>query len=261
MTKTDPDIHVASFFSIHRPISVTTSVPPPSNSTTFSNIFTLRNHQKPPYADVIYTISSAVDTIENATSHSNPQQSQTEFLEEADLHTAISSSSHGDPSRQQSLHINVEELAKRFRPFQPPPPPVAETVETPARKIPRRNSATKQKSYSTVLTIVENIYPNGLKTYKHSTTPFREHSLNYPEIGYPNAAMGTSLPLVPQQPFLNHMRERQLRWEKFREGNVVGPKTWKAISVKRQRKLKMKKHKYKKLMRRTRNLRRKLDRN
>lgn len=31
-----------------------------------------------------------------------------------------------------------------------------------------------------------------------------------------------------------------------------------AISVKRQRKLKMKKHKYKKLMRRTRNLRRKL---
>ena len=33
------------------------------------------------------------------------------------------------------------------------------------------------------------------------------------------------------------------------------------ISVKRQRKLKMKKHKYKKLMKRTRNLRRKLDRN
>jgi hypothetical protein len=31
--------------------------------------------------------------------------------------------------------------------------------------------------------------------------------------------------------------------------------------VKRQRKLKMKKHKYKKLMKRTRNLRRRLDRN
>lgn len=36
---------------------------------------------------------------------------------------------------------------------------------------------------------------------------------------------------------------------------------WRAISVKRQRKLKMKKHKYKKLMRKTRNLRRRLDRN
>jgi hypothetical protein len=33
-----------------------------------------------------------------------------------------------------------------------------------------------------------------------------------------------------------------------------------AISVKRQRRLKMKKHKYKKLMKRTRTLRRKLDR-
>ena len=34
-----------------------------------------------------------------------------------------------------------------------------------------------------------------------------------------------------------------------------------ALSVKRQRKLKMKKHKYKKLMKRTRTLRRKLERN
>jgi hypothetical protein len=33
-----------------------------------------------------------------------------------------------------------------------------------------------------------------------------------------------------------------------------------AISVKRQRKLKMKKHKYKKLMKRTRNLRRRIER-
>ena len=33
------------------------------------------------------------------------------------------------------------------------------------------------------------------------------------------------------------------------------------LSVKRQRKMKMKKHKYKKLMKRTRNLRRRLDRN
>lgn len=39
-----------------------------------------------------------------------------------------------------------------------------------------------------------------------------------------------------------------------------GRRVW-AISVKRQRKLKMKKHKYKKLMKRTRNLRRRLDRN
>lgn len=42
------------------------------------------------------------------------------------------------------------------------------------------------------------------------------------------------------------------------EGNKR--EVWRAISVRRQRKLKMKKHKYKKLMKRTKFLRRKLDR-
>jgi hypothetical protein len=82
------------------------------------------------------------------------------------------------------------------------------------------------------------------------------------------------------------MRHRQLKWEEYRrdrsegysDGEQRGPSgaprmeieeqqgdegrqtdMW-AISVKRQRRLKMKKHKYKKLMRRTRNLRRRLDR-
>ena len=129
------------------------------------------------------------------------------------------------------------------------------------RKMPQRMHATKQNSYSTVITIVESIYPNGLKTYRHSATPFRESSLKYPELGSTRGAAGTLPSLLPRQPFLNHMRERHLRWEEVRQRKVVRPKIWTAISVRRQRKLKMKKHKYKKLMRRTRNLRRKLDRN
>lgn len=228
-----------------------------SNSAAFSAIFSARNNQKRQPADVIHTISSAVETIENATSHSYPEQSQSAALEEADLHTAVTFSPRADPSRQRSLHINMEELARHFRPFHTPPPPVA---ETPVRKVSGRNAVTKQKSYSTVFTIVESIHPNGLKTYKHTTTPLREHSVKEPELGYPDAGTEISSPRVPRQPFLNHMRKRQLLWEKFRQGNVVGrPKIWQAISVKRQRKLKMKKHKYKKLMRRTRNLRRKLN--
>jgi hypothetical protein len=70
------------------------------------------------------------------------------------------------------------------------------------------------------------------------------------------------------------MWARRLAWEDFRRsrledppmvevdvqriGEPLGGLGMEAISVKRQRKLKMKKHKYKKLMRRTRNLRRKL---
>ena len=45
--------------------------------------------------------------------------------------------------------------------------------------------------------------------------------------------------------------------EDIEQGNPV---TWQLISVKRQRKLKMKKHKYKKLLKRTKNIRRRLDR-
>lgn len=62
-----------------------------------------------------------------------------------------------------------------------------------------------------------------------------------------------------RQPFRERMRNRHQTWE---EG-LVGKKKqiWRAISVRRQRKLKMKKHKYKKLMRKTRNLRRRMDKN
>ena len=44
------------------------------------------------------------------------------------------------------------------------------------------------------------------------------------------------------------------------EGEAGKTTLWQLISVKRQRKLKMKKHKYKKLMKKTKNLRRRLDR-
>ncbi len=57
--------------------------------------------------------------------------------------------------------------------------------------------------------------------------------------------------------FGQRMRERRVGYAE-RLGERVGG--WMAISVKRQRKLKMKKHKYKKLMKRTKNLRRRLDR-
>ena len=55
------------------------------------------------------------------------------------------------------------------------------------------------------------------------------------------------------------MRERQVKYED-RIDERFGNNMWHLISVKRQRKLKMKKHKYKKLMKRTKNLRRRLDR-
>lgn len=149
------------------------------------------------------------------------------------------------------LHVNMQELVRHFRPFVPPPPP---EPMVPVEKKPT------VKSYSAVLTILESTQPNGTKIYQTRTSPIREDPTAPADFLEDGQVM--EMPVLPRQPFLNHMRERQRRWEEIRNGNGKRDQpAWCAISVKRQRKLKMKKHKYKKLMRRTRNLRRRLDRN
>lgn len=256
------EIHIASFFSVHRPISVTTSVPPASSESSFSSIFAGRDRQRYFPADVIYTLSSAVDNME----HSASQSSQ-EVKAESDLHAAITGASisnsdsaalrHLDANQPQDIQINIQELAKTFRPFVPPPPPVpmdtTQKATSKTQKAAAKRRRTTQKSYTTTLTILESTDPNGRKTYRAQTSPICEDPVkeNTTVIDFPPAS---------RQPFLSHMWERQRQLEKWRD-NRPSKGTWRAISVKRQRKLKMKKHKYKKLMRRTRNLRRKLDRN
>ena len=265
------DVFVASFFSIHRPISVTASIPPTSSSSAFSSIFTSRNIQKPKPADVIYTLSTAVNTLENAASQSQGQvrtwspPTQQPTPEEVDLAAIVTQSSvsnaepnirHLDGTPQQ---INLQDLAKKFRPFIPPPPPVPMTKpKEPTQVRPRApaRTRTKRKSYSTLLTITESTYPNGHKTYKAHTSPIREETTHpSPETTLIEEPNSQAQP--PRTPFIDRMRSKQERWEDFRRRG--GKPIWRAISVKRQRKLKMKKHKYKKLMKKTRNLRRKLD--
>ena len=261
-TKCIAEIHVASFFSIHRPISVTTSVPPPTSDTSFSTLFAPRARPKYSTTDVIYTLSSAVDGMENTTLR-NQRQSKME----TDLHSAVTQASASnadtatirdlDSHQSHDVHINLQELAKKFRPFVAPPAPVPmdylrESTPQIQRALPKRRRTT-QKSYSTTLTILESTYPNGRKTYEAQTSPIREEPME-------ENVSAIDMPPASRQPFLNRMRERQRRLEEWRE-NGPASGLWRAISVKRQRKLKMKKHKYKKLMRRTRNLRRRLDRN
>lgn len=182
----------------------------------------------------------------------------------------------------------------------PPPSPmgslnVAELQDTDrAARQPAESGevTTMQKSYYIVLTLIVDTHPSGRKSYKIRTSPFQEIRNPPPSITS-QAKFSLQLPLssvtVPQQKFLKRMRERQEAWEEFRSeyikekspgrardrtleprekfrdfrnpqirANEIGG--YQTLSVKRQRKMKMKKHKYKKLMRRTRNLRRKLDR-
>ena len=258
---------MSNFFSLHRPISVTMPIPPESSTAAFSSIFepkTTSNHKT---TDVTYTLSSAVDTLENAASSTHSQNSQPITQGEADLRGAVTqaSPSNAEPSPHnldlpaRTFHINLQELVKNFRPYTRPPIPnpmdstIPEEASQESSQLvePQSELVISKKIYTTTLTIHENTHRSGHKSYKTHTTPIIEGSDSM------QGDKHVCLPPAPRgQPFLGRMRERQIQYmDRTRDCEI-----WQAISVKRQRKLKMKKHKYKKLMKRTKNLRRKLDR-
>ncbi|KAL9608578.1 MAG: hypothetical protein Q9167_006598 [Letrouitia subvulpina] len=228
------------------------------------------SRQKP--SDVIYTISSTVDSLENATAlRQQPNSEETELrsmLSETELPEPHPDHKLLDVSlQQQNVHIDVQELIKTFRPFVAPPAPVPmdrnhhSTPQEYSRSTVYRSKSPRvtQKSYSAVLTILEQTHPNGRKVWKARTGPFREDPLPQPPSPENSDNSVIDIAPSPRHPFIDRMRIRQRTWqERMMERNEA---VWRAISVKRQRKLKMKKHKYKKLMRKTRNLRRRLDKN
>ena len=236
-TLTIIDIAFACFFSQHRPISVYHPIPQTYSKAHFDRIFETRPEPrsgkiKP--QDVIYTLAGAVNAFEQAS------QSPEERAARSDLH-----------EEDRSLIPNLEELVKQFRPFNVPPPPTPFDMsaggaeETQARRVEAEmvemvaDEEPTRMTYQTTVTIEETTTPEGDKTFTASATP----------IIVRNSAARAS-----RQPFLTRMAQRQMVLEPGNgedEGMML-------ISVKRQRKLKMKKHKYKKLMKRTRNLRRKL---
>lgn len=246
-------------------------IPKESTNKAFSSIFDVKLLPKHQPADVIQTLSSTVNTLENKVLDTPGVEPQHSTSEESDFRQAMmqASSSNADHETQhldkpgKTLHINLQELAKSFLPYTPPPPPVplasqADSSDGSAQNDQAQSQVNNQstpihKSYTTTLTIYESTWPNGQKTYRTHTTPIVE------EPASSQASRNSMIYVPPQshsQPFLARMRNRHLQYLHRSSDRD----TWMAISVKRQRKLKMKKHKYKKLMKRTKTLRRKLDR-
>ncbi|GIJ87851.1 hypothetical protein Asppvi_006764 [Aspergillus pseudoviridinutans] len=225
------DVHVASFFSIHRPISVSTTVPPPSSAEAFDAIFTAKKPSKPDTADVILTLSSAVHNMENA-AYLGEQEDQMNILSRG-----FNEAEGLEGMNMSELRISIEELTKRLRPFQPPPPPV------PYDEAKDATATEETSSFSTVLTIQESTHPDGRKTYQAHASPFvPTQDLEAPGAGENDAII--DIPHGSENSYIERLRDNN---------------TMHAISTRRRRKLKMKKHKFKKLLRRTRTLRRKLD--
>ncbi|KAL8802133.1 MAG: hypothetical protein Q9182_003999 [Xanthomendoza sp. 2 TL-2023] len=265
------NVHIASLFSQNRPISLTHPFPTPSTESQFSSIFESKAARKTPFQDVIYTLSFAIESLDNAAAQHEQHHTGTKRS------PSITEMTHLDGESQYPT-IDMNELSKHFRPFVPPPPPVpfdeSSTALLPPTT-PKRRKAVKQRTFSTTLIITEQAHPNGHKIYQARISPIREtHSplSTRQEEQLPSTIPQTYedqqddlveiIDITPpsgRQPFRERMRNRHQAWEDGLEGKKR--QIWRAISVKRQRKLKMKKHKYKKLMRRTRNLRRRMDKN
>lgn len=141
-------------------------------------------------------------------------------------------------------------LSGKYQPFNAPPPPMPmDTEDSLAAGLEAAEDmspANQERTYTAVLTIKESMDENGDVSYVAHSSPLElEEQVIEEHISPPNT-------------FLERMQERQEKYEEYRENRAEETGMW-AISVKRQRKLKMKKHKYKKLMRKTRNLRRRYD--
>ncbi|KAL5000243.1 hypothetical protein BDV10DRAFT_40031 [Aspergillus recurvatus] len=222
------DVQLASFFSIHRPISVSTTVPPPSTPEAFDSIFT-KQASKNSSDDVIFTLSSAVNSMEHAAHR---------LAENDGIMSAFEMESNQlNGLDMTELKMSVEEITKRLRPFNPPPPPTPYVASAEAEQ-PHETS-----SYSAVLTIQESTLSDGSKTYEAHTTPFVQARI----MDAPGAEVTDAVIDVPQNSQTSYI-------ERLRN-----PGTMQALSTRRRRIRKMKNHKFKKLLRRTRTLRRKLD--
>jgi hypothetical protein len=243
---------LATFFSLHRPISVTHSFPKAITDDAFAQIFAPRT--KPvAYNKVMSTLARTVNQLEQ------PMQG----LDVATQHVTDPAASHdtnGDPVQQinlkyadgteSSVYVQLDHMSGQFLPFRPPPIPgalsgseagAAESgnAETAASERETAQQEPQTRIYKAIFTLEETIDEHG-----HARI-----------VAHTPRLIDTSTETLPRS-FLGRMAVRQMKREQVR-GQV---NSILAISVRRQRKLKMKKKKYKKLMKRTRNERRKLDR-
>ncbi|KAI0997166.1 hypothetical protein K3495_g11021 [Podosphaera aphanis] len=234
----------ASFFSLHRPISITNGFPQPVTEEAFASIFTAKGRNSKSQ-DVVSTLSNTLEALDAATGRleamnlESQRNNQWNRIEE--IKSGInenSSTSDGNPT----LSLQKQFMSEKYAPFNAPPAPIPidATQSTDAVAVPAESQESQHRIYTAVLTVEESTDYNGDVTY------MAHHS---PLVIEDSFAVPNRFTEPEEAPQGRDTKEQEARNEIH------------AISVKRQRKLKMKKHKYKKLMRRTRNLRRRQDRN
>jgi hypothetical protein len=228
---------------------VTQLLPKIVSDDAFAEIFTPPS-RKQKMAEVISTLSQTVHALDEPLSKLNDAQQD---ARETDDGSAKLTLRHGDGS-ETNVYLQLDTMSGNFLPFTPPPAPEpmteaeAESVTNDAMAEEmaggeKEPSAPQSRVYRAMVTIEETVDDNGhYKVVAHS-----------PELVEAEDAEPEQTP----RSFLARLAQRQLRYDEARRQQG---RDMQAISVRRQRKLRMKKKKYKKLMKKTRNIRRKLDR-
>lgn len=254
----DTALALSSFFSLHRPISVTHSLPRIVTDDAFARIFTQRARGPAKPSEVMSTIEHTVQALDHPMAGSAVERvvngtgpDYEDGIHKDDLMRG------GDIPPEAAVTVQINNMSGSFLPFRPPPLPQPYSSPAPteggtdkayadaalAAEI-REQRAQQTRVYRAVFTIEESTDAHGdVKILAHSPELIEEPQQE--DGGGAEAAAGTGAVPEPRT-FLERMALRQMRYE--------------AISVKRQRKLKMKKKKYKKLQKRLRHERRKLDR-
>lgn len=240
---------LSSFFSLHRPISVTHSLPRIVTDDAFAAIFRQRTRAQKT-SEVMSTLSRTVEEIEGPMASLSVQgEADSLFHSEQGAHKV--DLRHPDGS-DATVTVQVNAMSGQFLPFRPPPLPqpqsATSTEDAEAMAAAAKDQQTQTRVYKAVFTIEETTDSDG-------EVKIVAHSPELMEDGGPGGA-GAAQP----RSFLERMALRQLRHEDARSERYRMDTGMLAISVKRQRKLKMKKKKYKKLMKKLRHERRKLDR-
>lgn len=159
-----------------------------------------------------------------------------------------------------SENDSVLKIFDEHRPFVPPPVP--QSTARRGRRSVREAGGNRSRQWSTTIVLTEHTLPSGEKSYSASGSPLERMPSS-------SIAPTSSIPaVVMQEPEAVEISMVEIeepntpgrvRWRRNGENNhhtINAPMV--ALSVKRQRYAKMKKKKFKKLMKRTRNLRRKL---
>ncbi|KAI2614875.1 hypothetical protein GGR54DRAFT_632521 [Hypoxylon sp. NC1633] len=230
---------LSTFFSLHRPMSVTHSFPKTITDDAFAQIFTSQTKNNK-YSDVMSTLSKTVEEIERPMQDLSLDNAQAAGegvtgANDGSMHKIDFKRADGTV---ESVYVQLNAMSGQFLPFRPPPLPQPESDAVDAVVENEASEEPHHRVYKAMFTLEETTDENGqIRILAHSPQLVEEAPVS--------------------RTFLGRMALRQLRWREELRGQRPDML---AISVRRQKKLKMKKKKYKKLMKRTRNIRRKLDR-